>query len=137
MNPSKATGPDSIPGKLLKEAATELAPALTTIFQTSLDQGRIPDDWKSAKIAPVYKKGDHNQPSNHRPISLTSICRKVVELIIHSSAISHLEIHHILLDYQHGFGKRRSTETQLILTIQDLVHNLNAGEQTDAIRLDY
>ena len=137
LNPSKATGPDSIPGKLLKEAASELAPALSIIFQTSIDQGQIPDDWKSAKIAPVYKKGDRSQPSNYRPISLTSICCKVIEHIIHSSVITHLENHHILSDHQHGFRKRRSTETQLILTIQDLVHNLNAGEQTDAILLDF
>ena len=135
LNPNKATGPDSIPGKLLKEAATELAPVLT--FQTSIDQGRIPDDWKSAKITPVYKKGDRSQPSNYRPNSLTSICYEVIEHIIHSSVISHLENYHILSDYQHGLRKRRSTETQLILTIQDLVHNINAGEQTDAILLDF
>ena len=137
INPSKATGPDSIPGKLLKEAAAELAPTLTCIFQASIDQGRIPTDWKSAKIAPVYKKGDRSQPSNYRPISLTSICCKIIEHIIHSSVITHLENHSILTDYQHGFRKRRSTETQLILTIQDLVSNLNSGEQTDAILLDF
>ena len=137
INPSKATGPDSIPGKLLKEAASELALALTLIFQTSINQGRIPNDWKSAKIAPVYKKGDRSQPSNYRPISLTSICCKLIEHIIHSSVITHLENHSILTDFQHGFRKRRSTETQLILTVQDLVSNLNAGEQTDAILLDF
>ena len=137
INPSKATGPDSIPGKLLKEAAAELAPALTCIFQASIDQGRIPTDWESAKIAPVYKKGDRSQPSNYRPVSLTSICCKIIEHIIHSSVITHLENHSILTDYQHGFRKRRSTETQLILTIQDLVSNLNSGEQTDAIFLDF
>ena len=137
INPSKATGPDSIPGKLLKEAASELAPALTLIFQTSINQGRIPNDWKSAKIAPVYKKGDRSQPSNYRPISLTSICCKLIEHIIHSSVITHLENHSILTDFQHGFRKRRSTETQLILTVQDLVSNLNAGEQTDVILLDF
>ena len=98
LNPSKATGPDSIPVELFKEAATELAPVLTTIFHTSIDQGRILDDWKSAKIAPVYKKGDQSKPSNYRPISLTSICCKVIEHIIHSSVISHLDNHHILLD---------------------------------------
>ena len=125
--------------RVLREAAAELAPALTCIFQATVDQGRIPTDWKSAKIAPVYKKGDRSQPSNYRPISLTSICCKIIEhtSIIHSSVITHLENHTILTDYQHGFRKRRSTETQLILTIQDLASNLNSGEQTDAILLDF
>ncbi|XP_062605203.1 uncharacterized protein LOC134266991 [Saccostrea cucullata] len=105
VNPSKATGPDNIPGKLLREASTELAPAMTLLFQASVDQGRIPDDWKSAKIAPVFKKGDRSQPSNYRPISLTSICCKIAEHIIHSSIITHLDDHKVLSDSQHGFSK--------------------------------
>ena len=54
----KATGPDNIPGRLLKEAADELAPGLTHLFQSSIDNGTVPLDWKSALVAPVFKKGD-------------------------------------------------------------------------------
>ena len=38
IKPHKATGPDNIPGRLLKELANELAPVLTTLYQASLDQ---------------------------------------------------------------------------------------------------
>ena len=54
----KATGPDSIPARLLKEAATELAPAVTLLFQASLDQGKVPSLWKEALVVPVFKKGN-------------------------------------------------------------------------------
>ena len=43
---SKAYGPDKIPRHLLKETAVELSSSLTLIFQTSLKQGQLPDDWK-------------------------------------------------------------------------------------------
>jgi hypothetical protein len=71
LNPHKATGSDSIPGRLLKETAKEITPALTFIFKAFINQGKIPSDWKTAIVAPVFKKGDRGQPSNYRPISLT------------------------------------------------------------------
>ena len=57
LDNSKACGPDKISGRLLKETANELSPSLTLIFQTSLKQGQLPNDWKHAKITPMFKKG--------------------------------------------------------------------------------
>ncbi len=58
INITKATGPDSIPARILKEMADEISPILTSIFQQSLDSGEVPHDWRIANIAPVFKKGD-------------------------------------------------------------------------------
>ena len=55
LNPSKAPGPDEIKPRVLKELATEIAPILTIIFQISLESGVVPSDWKTARVAPVYK----------------------------------------------------------------------------------
>ena len=49
LNPTKAAGIDGIPPRILKENAHELAPVLAKIFQASLDSGKLPSDWKSAK----------------------------------------------------------------------------------------
>jgi hypothetical protein len=54
LQPHKATGPDRIPSGLLKELARELAPALTYIYQTSLNAGIVPDDWKIAHVVPIF-----------------------------------------------------------------------------------
>ena len=70
INPYKATGPDAIPGRLLKSLSDEVADILTMIFQASLDQGKIPQDWKKAFISPIFKKGDRHKPANYRPVSL-------------------------------------------------------------------
>ena len=137
INPYKATGPDCIPAKLLKEMAEELSPSLALIFTASLQQGKIPQDWKKALVTPLFKKGDQNNPTNYRPVSLTSICCKLLEHIIHSNVITHLNAHNIISDTQYGFRKRRSAELQLIHTIHDFAYNLNERKQTDAILLDF
>ena len=138
LDSSKAYGPDNISGRLLKEFAFELSSPLTLIFQASLKQGQPPRDWKHANITPIFKKGVWSVPVNYRPISLTCICCKVLEHIICSSIYAHLEENKILSNVQHGFHKRRSCETQLITTIDDLAQILNDNRgQADVILLDF
>lgn len=137
LNPHKAAGPDNITPTILKEAADELAPALTLLFQKSLHQRTTPSDWKNALITPLYKKGDRSKASNYRPVSLTSICCKVMEHIIHHHIMGHFDRHQILHDSQHGFRKRRSCESQLIITVQDLAKGLDDKCQIDAVLLDF
>ena len=110
---------------------------LVHLFQISIDSGKIPLDWKSALVVPVFKMGNFSSPSNYRPIFLTSIVCEILEHAIHTSIISHLERNNILKDCQHGFRKRRSCETQLILTNSDLARGLNDKQQIDAILLDF
>ena len=60
-----------------------------------------------------------------------------MEHIIHSSVLTHLENTNILSDEQHGFCKRRSCDTQLVLTIHELSKALDSGDQIDGILLDF
>ena len=133
----KATGPDGIPGRLLKYCAYELADTFTLLFQKSLEQGRVPHDWKKARIVPIFKKGDKSKVENYRPISLTSIACKLLEHIIHSNIMDHLDAHNILNSAQHGFRQRRSCETQLITTLDDFSKCLDKKQQIDGILLDF
>ena len=137
LRPFKATGPDEIPAFILKQAATSLAPYLTRIFQLSLDHGKIPDEWRRANIVPIYKKGDKHQPANYRPVSLTSISCKLLEHVVHSTVMDHFDRHNILCDEQHGFRARRSCETQLVVTLDQIARNMDQGHQTDIILLDF
>ncbi|KAI8484647.1 hypothetical protein Bbelb_375880 [Branchiostoma belcheri] len=137
LNPSKASGPDQIPPWFLKLTASEIAPVLTNIFQHSLNTAEIPKDWRDANICAIFKKGDRAVPSNYRPVSLTCISCKLLEHIIHSQIMKHLESYSILTDYQHGFRAKRSTETQLILTVHDIAGALNSKRQVDLAILDF
>ena len=60
-----------------------------------------------------------------------------MEHIVHSSIMKHLSRHDILSDRQHGFPKNRSSETQLILTVNDLARSVDNSSQIDAILLDF
>ncbi len=137
LNPHKAMGPDQVHARFLKEVAVELAPALTQLYQATLDQGKIPEEWRKALVTPLFKKGERAKASNYRPVSLTSICCKLLEHIIHHHIMDHFDLHHVLNDAQHGFRKRRSCETQLILTVQDLAKGLDEKSQIDAVLLDF
>ena len=133
----KAAGPDEITTKLLKTLASELAPALELLYQATMKQGHIPDDWRQAKVAPIYKKGDRSFPENYRPVSLTSVLCKTAEHIVTSHIHQHLDKYNILTNAQHGFRKYRSTDTQLMLTLQDLHRVIEHKGQTDMIQLDF
>jgi hypothetical protein len=52
----------------VKSAADQLAPILTDIFQTSIDTGEVPQDWRDANIVPLFKKDERHLASNYRPV---------------------------------------------------------------------
>ena len=110
---------------------------MTLIYLASLEQSQNPDEWKSANVAPIFKKGDKSYPSDYRSVSLTSICCKIVEHILHSHIMKFFEGHHLLSDFQHGFRENRSCESQLIITINDLARRLDNSQQIDGILLDF
>ena len=124
LNKYKVAVPDSLPTFILNVAANEIAPVFTKIFQKSYDTGTVPSDWRDANIVPIYKKGDKQQPSNYRLVSLTSISCKIMEHIVHSNIMGHFEKNNILCDEQHGFRKKRSCESQPITTIEGMLSYL-------------
>ena len=71
FNPNKASGPDKISNRFLKEIATEIAPSLTVLFQASLNQGIIPNYWKKAFVVPIFKKGHRSSPANYQLMHLS------------------------------------------------------------------
>ncbi len=137
INPKKACGPDGIPCIVLKELALELAPVLTALFEQSIVSGSLPEDWLKAYINPIFKKGNQNMAENYRPVSLTCVCSKLLEHIICTHIWEHLDQHNIITDKQHGFRRRHSCESQLIITTQDLFQLRDSNVQVDMAILDF
>ena len=137
LNPHKAAGPDQIKPLVLQTLRDVIAPILQVIFQRSLNTGRVPKDWSTAFVCPLFKKGDTSLASNYRPISLTSILFKVLEHVVTTNIVSHMDKYSLLYDLQHGFRSKRSCETQLVTLIEDLMRNSIAGNQTDLVLLDF
>ena len=137
LNPKKACGPDKMPILVLQETAKEIAPVLQSLFQQSLNESKIPSDWKKASIVPIFKKGDRTKPSNYRPVSLTAVVSKMLEHIVVAQIMDHLDSQNILHENQHGFRARHSCESQLLLTTDDIARSLNQSYQVDMGILDF
>lgn len=138
LNPSKACGPDKISTGVLKEASLETSPILPDIFNRSILTGDVPSSWRKGNIVAVYKgKGRKYHAAYYRPVSMTSVPCKILEHVIHRHIMNHCEQYNIILNNQHGFRAKRSCETQLIETIEDIARNINFGNVIDLLILDF
>nr|VZI22762.1 unnamed protein product [Spirometra erinaceieuropaei] len=137
LKESKSPGPDEIPAKILKELAGELSKPLSMLFHTSFETGYLPPDWKSAWITPLYKGGSRVSANNYRPVSLTSICCKIMEKIIKQQLMQFLEQNHLLSDSQHGFRKGRSCVTNLLYCLEHWTRAVDRGDMVHAIYIDF
>ncbi len=98
-----AAGPDEIGLRVLQELENEISAALVIIFRHSLNTGEIPADWKRANVTPIFKKGSKSDLGNCRPVSLTSVCCKILETLVRDGIMSHLEKNNLINQEQHGF----------------------------------
>ena len=137
LNINKASGPDNISARVLTICAEEIAPILMILFTQSFNSGELPNDWLTANITPVFKKGDKSNPSNYSPISLTSLCCKLMEHILCHNIMNYFESNHILNDYQYGFRSSHSCQAQLISIIEELQLALDCHHQVDLLMLDF
>ena len=111
---------DGITSYLLKCSKPCLSGILVHIFNLSIRNKVFPALWKEAKITPLYKIGDHDNPTNYRPISILPTVGKVLERTIHDQLYNYLTINNLLTPRQSGFRKGYSTGTCII----DLLHNI-------------
>ena len=90
-----------------------------------------------ANICPLFKKGDRSLACNYRPVSLTCVPCKLLEHIVCSNIMAHLDEHKLLSEKQHAFRKWLSCETQLITVIDDWAKILDNQGQIDTFILDF
>lgn len=110
---NKASGPDTISPKLLKEGMYQLVVPYTRLFNLSVTVNKFPDPYKISNIIPVPKKDKSTNPTNYRPISLLSIQGKLMERCIHTHLNAYLINNNITSPYQSGFRGGDSTVNQL------------------------
>ena len=103
----------------------------------SLDKGECPTDWKIANVTPIHKKGDRTDPSNYRPVSLTSQVCKVLESLVRSRVIEHLNENNLINEAQHGFREGRSCLTNLLETLETWTQIIEEGDGIDVAYLDF
>ena len=108
-----------------------------SILNCFIAAGYFPSAWKIGIVVPVYKKGDHCNKSNYRPITILPIISRLFEKIVIKSLSSHLDKHNIILDNQHGFRKQRYCETALLSLIDNWYRQIDKDVTVVAAALYY
>ena len=124
---NKACGIDGISARLLKDGAPVVASSLTFIINLSIRTGIFKDDWKVAKVTPIYKEGDKTNPITYLPISVLPIVTKLIERVNFYQFYRHLTEHNLLSEAQSGFRPKHSTLTPLLDSTNEQYLNIEKG----------
>ena len=120
--PSKtSSGPDKLSSILIKILAPSLTQPLTELYNYLFKHHYFPDEWKIARIVPVFKKGDSSKVENYRPISVLNIISKIFEKIINSRITQYFETNLLFQDSQIGFRSNFSTSHHIVGYLNDLI----------------
>jgi len=106
-------------------------------LQQSWLTGEVPDDWRITSLTRIYKKGWEEDPENYRPVSLTSVPRKIMNRFILSVLAGHVKDNQGIRPSQHGFMKGTSCLTNLISFYDQVTHLVDEGKAVDVVYLDF
>ena len=96
LNANKSCGPDELHPRAIKELAEQLLGSIGHLFNLTIDQQTLSNDWKQALVFPVFKKGFKCLAVNDRPISLAPVFSTVIENFIKEKIMSHLQEQELL-----------------------------------------
>ena len=120
MNPSKGTGPNSIPPIILRKLSNIISTAISNLCNRSLKTGIFPEILKMARVIPIHKKESKLEVSNYRPISLLSNINKIFEKVMSVRMRNYFERSHILYNLQFGFREKHSTNHAVMNMVQKI-----------------
>lgn len=92
----KAVRIDKISNKILKIAAPYIVESLTNLFNLSIQANLFPNDWKLAKVTPIFKSGDRCDANNYRPISVISAVARIFEKLIYIQLEKYITEHNLI-----------------------------------------
>jgi hypothetical protein len=136
LKTNSSPGPDGIPTILLKNLKNVLSHPLSILFELIFQFVQLPNQWKTAIVKPIFKKGSSSDPNNYRPISLTSVICKVFESIIKKSLLLFFKEHNLVTSHQHGFLSLHSTTTNLLECIKNLTVTLDKSGVVKILYID-
>ena len=127
----------TIPVKLLKLIAPDLAPILSQIFNNCITNGSFPECLKTGHIVPIHKKGDKTNKINYRPIIILHPFAKCFEKKIYTRLVCFFDKNNILCSEQYGFRSGKSIQ-DATLTFQHDIYTANQNNlKTGAIFIDF
>ena len=136
LKPFKASGPDDISPRVVRECIHFIAEPLCDIYNKSISTGIVPDKLKLAKIIPLYKKNDKNKVQNYRPVALLPIFAKLLEKILHQRIYTFFDKNKLLIDEQFGFRKNYSTSSGVLHLTEYISKQIDGGNFCVGVFMD-
>ena len=138
LNSNSSPGPDKIPMFFWVNIRKTIGPHLLKLFNIFINSGFVPLEWRKALVFPLYKNtGKPYELSSYRPISLCCSLSKIFEKMLLLLIQDDIERRALISDSQHGFRKRHSTVTNLLLTYDYVLECLDRNQPVDVIYLDF
>ena len=122
---NKSHGLYSCPIRILRCARHILSKPLSDLINKSVEIGIYPSKLKHAKVIPIYKGNEKDDPSNYRPISLLSIFNRIFEKRIYIRIKAFLEKYDVLYQSQYGFREKHSTQHAILDIVNQIQTNMD------------
>jgi hypothetical protein len=129
-------GYDEVPLKILKISLPYIISPMVYLCNRSILSGIFPSWHKYAQIVPTFKKGDKEQPTNYRPISLLTSFSKIFEKVIYKRLDNHVNANNILAKEQYGFRSNTSIEQAIYQLTNNILKALDNKQLVGGIFCD-
>ena len=136
LNSFKSTGLDNIPSRFVKDVAKALTKPVTYIVNLSITSGIVPNQLKSARVKPLFKKNNRTEVGNYRPVSILCIISKILKKAVYQQLESHLIKNNLLYEFQSGFRSAYSTDTCLIHLFDHIKSQTAKSLYTSMVMID-
>lgn len=136
LKSTNSSGVDGVSNKAVKAIHVNIAPIFAFIANLSMETGVFPEQFKTAVIVPIHKKGDKTDVNNYRPISLLPVFSKILEKIIKIRLVTFLTNMNFFSENQFGFRKGKCTEDALLRFCTDVYDGINSGKRVAGLFID-
>ena len=133
---TRAFGTDNISSYFLNLAMPYIENSLAYIFNTSLERSKFPDDWKTARVTPIFKEGDKSDKSNYCPISVLPVISRLFEKLVSNQLYQYLDDNGLLSPNQSGFRRLHSSVTCPLKNTDDWYTGLDSGQMLGMVFVD-
>ena len=137
LDVKKSAGVDGISAHMLKLSAPYITHIITEICNLSITKNQFPNDWKTAVVTPLFKKGSTDDPGNYRPISILPILSKLLERHVFNCLYEFLVCHDLLISRQSGFRSKHSCETALHLLVDEWLSSIYNKKIVGVLFIDF
>ena len=109
---------------------------LSHIINLSLPLGCVPDEMKTARVIPLYKKKSKTDPGNYRPVSILTSVSKILERVTYNQIESYMKSENLIYSFQSGFRSSFSTDTCLTHVTDQIRFRMDRGFYTGMVMID-